>query len=216
MTVFRILVVLSLLCAVSACSTRRESSPQRTATEQLLMSAAADRAADRVEIDLPPDSKVFVDAANFDGPDTKYAIAAMRERVLKLGGRLVADRADADAVVEIRSGALSIDEKKILIGIPEFDIPIPLTAAVTVPEIALFRKAERKGVAKFAGVGYDATDGTLIDASESEFGYARETRWVVLLFISWESGDYLPEEEREPAFDVNVTSWFGEDDEEEK
>lgn len=210
MIALRILVALGLLCAVSACSARRETTPQRTATEQLLISAAADRAANQLQLDIPQNAKVFVDAVNFEGLDAKYAVGALRERVLKLGGKLVAERAEADTVVEIRSGALSIDEKRVLIGIPEFDIPIPLTAALTFPEIALFKKAERKGVAKFAGVGYDAKEGTLTDAAEAEVGYSRETRWVVLLFISWETSDYLPEDQREPLFDVQVTSPFDE------
>jgi hypothetical protein len=211
MTVLKILVVFAVIVAVGGCSTRRETSPQRTATEQLLISAAADRAADRVKLDIPPNAKVFVDAANFDGLDAKYAIAAMRERMLKLGANLVADRGAADVVVEIRAGALSIDEKKLLVGIPEFNIPIPLTTAITVPEIALFRKAERKGVAKFAGVAYDAKDGKFTDASEVQYGFSHETRWVFLLFISWETGDYLPEDAREPLFDVEAVSPFEEE-----
>lgn len=204
MTLLRILAVLCLALAIAACSTRRESNPQRTATEQLLISAAAERAADRVKLDLPPDAKVFVDATNFEGLDGKYAVAAMRERILKLGAGLTADRDKADAVVEIRSGALSIDEQKILVGIPQFDVPIPLAGAVGIPEIALFKKAERKGVAKFAGVGYSAKDGKLTGASGEQYGFSRETRWVVLLFFSWETGDYLPEDQRAPAFDVEV------------
>lgn len=204
MTLLKILAVLCLAVTLAACSTRRESNPQRTATEQLLMSAAADRAAERVKLDIPPDAKVFVDAANFEGVDSKYAIAALRERLLRLGAGLAPDRDRADVVVEIRSGALSIDEKKILVGIPQFDVPIPLAGAVGVPEIALFKKSERKGVAKFAGVGYGAKDGKLTGASDPQYGYARETRWVFLLFFSWETSDFLPEAEQEPVFDLEA------------
>jgi len=216
MTTLRILIALGLILIVTACSTRRDSNPQRTATEQLLISSAADRAAKEMKLDIPQGAKVFVDAVNFEGIDGKYAIAALRERVVKLGGMLVSDREAADIVVEIRSGALSIDEKKMLLGIPEFNIPVPLMTAVTFPEIALFKKDERKGVAKFAGVAYNAKDGTLANSSDMEYGFSHETHWVLLLFISWETGNYLPEENRDPPIDFDVIPSFGESDDDDE
>lgn len=68
-------VLLGLVLAAGACTTRKESNPPRTATEQLLISAAADRAAEKMNLDMPPDSKVFVDSSNIEGLDSKYAIA---------------------------------------------------------------------------------------------------------------------------------------------
>jgi hypothetical protein len=195
MTHVRLTLVFGLALTLAACSTRRETTPPRTATEQLLISAAADRAADRLNIDLPEHSKVFVDSSNIEGLDSKYAIATMRAGLLRRGGALVADRAAADVIVEIRSGALSMDESKFLLGVPEFQIPVPASGAITFPEIALFKKAERKGVAKFAGVGYDAKDGHLLGASDPQFGFSHETRYVLLLFFSWERKDFIPQDE---------------------
>lgn len=196
MTGLKPIALLSLLLTLGACTIRNESNPPRTATEQLLISTAADRAAERLNLDLPPNSKVFVDSTNIEGLDSKYAIATMRERMLKLGANLVADRSAADVVVEIRSGALSVDGDKFLIGIPEFDVPIPLTGQLPFPEIALFKRQERGGVAKFAGVGYDARTGKLLGATEPQFGFSHERRYVVLLFFSWERRDFIPQEER--------------------
>jgi hypothetical protein len=138
---------------------------------------------------------VFVDSSNVEGLDSKYAIATMRAGLLRRGAALVADRAAADVIVEIRSGALSVDENKFLLGIPEFQIPVPASESVTFPEIALFKKAERKGIAKFAGVGYDAKDGQLLGVSEPQFGFSHERRYVLLLFFSWERKDFMPEDE---------------------
>ena len=196
MTFVKMIVTLCLVAAVSACSTRRESNPPRTATEQLLISEAADRAAAKLNLNLPPNSEVFVDSSNIEGLDSKYAIATMRARMLQLGANLVADRGAADVVVEIRSGALSVDENKFLLGSPEFSVPVPASDSITFPEIALFKRAERRGVAKFAGVGYDAKDGRLLGVSEPQYGFSHETRFVVLLFISWERRDFIPEDER--------------------
>lgn len=194
---FRSLVLpIGLLVAVSACSTARETSPSRTATEQLLISAAADRAAQALTLNLPPASRVYVDDAYFEGTDSKYAIAALRARLLTLGARLVAERPQADVVVELRSGALSIDESKTLVGLPDFELPIPLAGPLGVPEMAMYKKDVRQGVAKFAAIAYDAKGGRLAVVAPPQYGYAHETEWVFLLFFSWTSSDVLPEEAR--------------------
>src|SRR5512135_2421672 len=101
---------IAILLAAASCSVTRETQPQRTATEELLISSAADRGAQDLKFDIPANTKVFVDAQYFEGTDSKYAIGAIRDRLAKDGARLVADRAAADMVVEIRSGAQSIDE----------------------------------------------------------------------------------------------------------
>ena len=104
------------------------------------------------------------------------------------------DRGKADAVVEVRAGALSIDDKQTLVGIDSFDVPVPLAGqAAKIPEIALYKERERLGVAKIAAIGYSATDGKLIDASGPQFGYAHENEQVLLFFFSWRSND-LPKE----------------------
>lgn len=215
MTFLKMIALLGLVVTVGACTIRNASNPPRTATEQLLISAAADRAADRLSLDMPPNSKVFVDSSNIDGLDSKYAIATMRERMLKLGASLVADRGAADVVVEIRSGALSVDEDNFLIGIPQFDVPVPLAGELPFPEIALFKRAERQGVAKFAGVGYGAKDGKLLGASEPQYGFSREKQYVLLLFFSWERRDFIPKDKEEGLVPLSTADlpFFGEDGE---
>jgi len=191
-------LLLGAALSLAACSTAKESNPPRTATEQLMLSTAAERAADRVAArvaaDMPKGSKLFVDAANFEGLDGKYAIAAIRDRLLRLGGHLAKDRDSADMVVEIRAGALSMDDEQTLVGIPKFDVPVPLAGPVSFPEIALFKKRQRTGIAKFGATGYGAQEGQYVASSELQYGLSRETEWVVLLFISWTTNDYMPEE----------------------
>jgi hypothetical protein len=196
MSFLKLIVVLGIMVSISACGTERQSDPARTATEQLLISEAADRSADQLNLNIPPGSKVFVDSSNIDGTDSKYAIATMRAHILELGADLVADRNSADVIVEIRSGALSIDQNTSLVGIPALPIPIPLAGNITVPEIALFKKAQREGVAKFGGIAYGAKDGKLIGISEPQFGYAHEGQHVFMMFFSWETRDFNPEKKQ--------------------
>lgn len=165
-----------------------------------MLSTAADRAATSLTFGIPRGTKVFVDATNFDAYDGKYAIGTLRARLLESGANLVNEKEHAEAIVEIRSGALSTDEHSLLVGIPGFSIPIPFAGELPFPELALFKKATDKGVAKFAAVGYDAKTGALIHSSAAQYGFATRTEWVVLLFISWKEDDFLPKQDK--AYDV--------------
>lgn len=187
------IVLLTIVLGVAGCTTARETNPKRTATEQLLISTAVDHAADQLNLGLPKGMKVFLDTQYFEGTDQKYAISAIRDRLLKQGARLVADKGNADAVVEIRAGALSVDEDTTLFGIPSFDIPIPLSGPLKFPEIALYKKYRRIGVAKFAMTGYDAKQGNIKASSGPDYGYSHRTKWTVLVFISWTKDDLIPE-----------------------
>ncbi|HUC62451.1 MAG TPA: DUF6655 family protein [Alphaproteobacteria bacterium] len=190
-------ILLAAGLGLSSCTTPRVSNPPRTATEELLISRAADHAADRLELGLPPGTKVFLDTSYFEGTDAKYAIGDIRDRLLKQGADLVPDRKDAEAVVEARAGALSIDDTTTLYGIPSFNIPIPLSGTgLTFPEIALFKKDQRRGVAKFALTGYGAKNGAFESAAGPVYGYSYRTHYVVLLFVSWTKSDLIPKGER--------------------
>jgi len=181
---------------LSGCTTERRSAPARTATEQLLISTAADRAAHALALSLPQDKKLFIDATHFDGPDSKYAISAIRGEFLRRGGHLATDQKTADVIVEISLGALSIDENSSIIGIPEFNIPVPMTGDLTVPEVALFKKEVRQGVAKFSAFSYDAKSGALVSYAPPDLGTSHKTQWVVALFISWNTSDINPDADK--------------------
>jgi hypothetical protein len=186
---------------LAACTTVRESSPQRTATEQLLISTAVDRAVERMHLEIPKGTKVYLDTEQLEGSDGKYAAAAIRERMLRSGAGLVDERGEADFIVQVRAGALSIDDRNTLVGIGSFDAPVPFAGqAFRFPEIALYREKERQGVAKIAAVGYRASDGQLVDFTGPQFGYSHEKEWLILFFFSWRSTD-LPQEEGFDLFD---------------
>lgn len=191
-----------VLLALGACSTMRESEPGRTATEQLLFSTAIDRVCDKLTIDLPPDSKVFVDATYVEGTDSKYLVASLRDRILRHGGNLVAARDQADLVFEPRVGALSTDRKKTLVGVPAIPIPIPLAGEFTLPELALFKRDRRQGVVKLALTSYDAKSGALRSSQAPTYAFSQQTEWVILLFVSWDSNDLMPDPEND--------EWVGE------
>lgn len=175
--------------ALSGCTTIRSTEPQRTATEQLLISTAADHAAEKLALNIPREKLVFVDATNFEGYDSKYAIGAIRDHMLRQGLRLTDDKGKADTIVEIRAGALSVDDRSFLIGVPQLNLPIPLAGQATVPEIALYKRETEQGVAKFAATAYDAKQGGLIASSRPDAASSFEKKTTLLLLITWSSDD---------------------------
>lgn len=194
-------LILALL-ALGACTSVRETSPQRSATEQLLISTAVDRAIAKVDLELPAGTKVFVDAGQLEGSDGKYAAGEMKDRLLRNGASLVNDKGKADALVEVRAGALSIDDRQTLVGIGSFDVPVPLAGqAAKIPEIALYRDRVRQGVAKIAAFGYRTSDGKLIDATDPQFGYSHQYERTLLFFFTWRSSD-LPKEKSDSLLDL--------------
>ena len=188
----RVAIVVFLVCLTTGCSTWRTTEPARAGIEQLLISKAADQAAQQLTIDLKPGTKVFVNADTFDGYDQKYALGAIRTRVLQSGASLVNDKGQADVIMDARAGALSIDHNDLLVGIPSMQLPIPLAGSFKTPELALFKRGLDRGVAKFALTAYDSKTGKLETAIGPVYGFSHRNDWTVLLFISWSTDDTLP------------------------
>jgi hypothetical protein len=178
----RLVLVCCALVGLAACSSTRQTSPPRTATEQLLISTAGDRAAERLAMQLPPGKKVFVDPTNFAGmdgkdnaPEVKYVLSVLRDRILRNGGNLVNEKDRAEIIVEARAGP------------------------VTTPELALYKRALQEGVAKLAITAYDAKEGTLIAWAGPEFGYSHRKEWVLLLLFGWTDQNIRPDDPNNPS-----------------
>jgi hypothetical protein len=182
---------------IGACATAVQTNPSRTATEELLISTAADRAAERLTLPDVKGAKVFVDATNFEGYDSKYAIGAIKESLLRQGAHLVDSKDKADTVVAIRAGALSTDQKSTLFGIPSFNVPIPFAGKLPFPEIAFYKTQVQEGVAKFAVTSYDAKDGALVGAADPQYGFSHNTKKTVLVFFSWTTNDAMPDDAKD-------------------
>ena len=96
----RLSAVLRPACIISACTTQRSSVPVRTATEELLISTAADRAAaDAVAFDSQGNQSLYRPAI-FSGHDDGYALNAIRTQIPEAGLDVVDDRSQAQAIVK--------------------------------------------------------------------------------------------------------------------
>lgn len=183
--------------ALAGCSTTRLTEPGQTATGQPTISTAIDHAVATLDPKIPAGTKVHDSSLYFDTAPgdaalySKYAIASIRDRLLRLGARLVDTRAAADMVIEVRTGGQSIDHDDFLIGLPAVPVPIPLVGTLTTPKIALFEDDRQTGIAKLALPGY-GKDGAPAVSTGPRYGTSDETRWTVLLFISWTHQDRPP------------------------
>jgi len=183
----------ALLLVLAGCTSRRETDPGRSASEMLLFSTAADRAADKLTFNLQPGTKVFVDAAYVEGTDSKYVVSSIRDRVMRKGGDIVDDKGKAELVIEPRIGALSVDRDRTLFGTPA--IPVPLVG-VEVPEIALFKRSYHQGVAKISATTYDPKTGLMVQSLEPVYAFSNRKDWVFLILFSWSTTDLMPEEDK--------------------
>jgi len=179
---------------VTGCTTVRETQPTQTAREQLMMSTAADEASLKITPNVPQGNAIFVDSAQFSDDAeyrTEYAVARIQARLLKLGYRVVGSADKADTVAQISTGALSIDQRDQLWGIASAPIPIPLTGTIHTPELAIYKKATRTGVAKFNVAFYNAKTGDLQDVDGPVYGFSHYDK-STLFGYGWKKSNLLP------------------------
>ena len=152
-----------LLVLGAGCGTTRWSDTQRTATEQLLVSDAIDRAVNRVDFYPLAGKRVYLDATALKTTiDATYLASSLRQQMLAHGCIILDKREEADYVVEARSGALGTDHRELLLGVPATRVPeIGPAASVpaTIPEIPLAKRTEQRAVAKIALFAYNRATG---------------------------------------------------------
>lgn len=180
---YRLFLITIALASIAGCGTTRWSDTARTATEQLLVSDAVDRAVSHIDFRSLAGKQVFVDDNAVKGSlDFAYLVSTVRQQILASGGILKEKREESDYIVEIRAGAIGTDRHDLLFGVPALTVPtVPTLTGVPsqIPEIPLMKRTDQRGVAKV-----------------SLFVYNRQSGRIV-----WQSG-VVPEESRARA------SWF--------
>ncbi|NIR59558.1 MAG: hypothetical protein GWO02_08565, partial [Gammaproteobacteria bacterium] len=103
---------------------------------------------------------------------------------------LVSEKEQADYIVEIRSGALSINRRSDYIGLGGFSVPTPSTVPVQLPQANLYADNDRTGLAKFSASVYRAEDGLLASVVGPVYGVA----WIdqdAILGVGWRNTNTL-------------------------
>lgn len=168
MRFFRGLYLVAILLAVSACAlagcgVTRSTDTNRTATEQLLVSDAIDRAVQQMDLRALAGQTVYLDDTKLaDTVDKNYLISTIRQYLLANGCQLRDKKEEADFIVEARAGAVGTDRNDLLFGVPSFNVPqIPVVQPVgaVIPEIPIAKRKDQRGVAKIAVFAYHRQTG---------------------------------------------------------
>jgi len=156
-------ILLVSLIAAAGCGTTRWTDTTRTATEQLLISDAIDRAVSNFDLRALAGKTIYLDTTRLKTTvDADYLVSSLRQHALASGCILKAKIEEADYVVEIRSGAVGTDRHDALFGIPATNVPAnTFTGGVpaAVPEVSLWKKTDQRAVAKVALFAYNRETG---------------------------------------------------------
>lgn len=157
-------VLTSSVLPLVGCGTTRSTDTSRTATEQLLISDAIDRAVQTVNVAPLAGQTVFLDDSRLtDVVDRNYLTSTLRQHLLASGCSLRDKREDADFIVEARAGAVGTDRNDLLFGIPSMNVPQilpmqPVPAAI--PEVPIAKRKDQRGIVKLAVFAYHRETGT--------------------------------------------------------
>jgi hypothetical protein len=191
---------------LGGCVTNKTTDPARSATEQLLLSTATDRALQSADLAAFENQKVFLDATYFDSYDSKYVIGTIRDALSRAGAVLENDVKNAAIVIEARSGALSIDSSDTLFGVPNMAVPVPLAGALQIPELAFYKSDRQRSTAKIALLAFARESGAHVYSSGPLDGKSYDKHYK-LLFVSWISSD-IPEKQKSKKKEEQYQSWF--------
>ncbi len=191
------LLILFLFCVmiISGCATVRVTDPTRTATEQFLLSKAAQDAIDGLSFDSMQGRTVFLDADNFSPSEKDFVLSEFRAKLLFSGVSVTFDQGKAEIIVEVRSGGVGIDRYESLLGIPSFAPPISsITGGVSIvtPELALTKKIKQVGFASISYVAYWADSGEIVASSGPSIGKSNREDWWLFGFGPSTNGDIPP------------------------
>jgi hypothetical protein len=144
------------------CGTTRMTDTPRAATEMLLVSQAADKAVAQIDFSPLAGKTVFLDASSIPEKelDKGYVVSLVRQQLLATGALVYDDKSRAEFIVDVRSGGLGTDRQSLLLGTPAVQLPSVVPGMPTnVPEIALMKKNDQRGVAKIGVYAYNRITG---------------------------------------------------------
>ncbi len=148
------------------CGTTRMTDTPRSATEMLLVSQAVDNAVAQIDFSPLAGKTVYLDCSALpekDVVDRGYLISLVRQQLVAAGALLQDEKTRSEFVVEVRSGGIGTDRHSMLIGTPAVQLPALMPGLPTnLPEIALIKRNDQRGVAKLAVFAYSRITGRAV------------------------------------------------------
>ncbi|MFC1706191.1 DUF6655 family protein [Planctomycetota bacterium] len=150
----------------------RKTTTDRTATEQLLISTAAERAVARIDAEKLKGRTVYVDVDRLECIDRGYVVSAFCEIMGLAGAHVLRNPDKADVIVEARSGVLNAYKGTWNLWFP---VVIILNAAgepEESPKVLEIGYGLREGWARIQAFAYERETGKFLFGWGDGWGYA--------------------------------------------
>lgn len=200
-----LLIAATLLPLLGGCAQVRVTDPERTATEQFLLSEAAAQAVQQLSASALRDRLAYVDPAYFESTDEQFVLGELRSHLLLNGVRLTPKRDAAQIVIEPRTRGVGIDRYDYLLGLPQVFLPASEVGGVDagggtviVPELAIIKRLRQRGFASVSFVAYWKDSGEVVASSGPFVGRTEREDWWFFGVGPRTSGNVAPTEEQTP------------------
>ena len=186
------LLLVAVIAGIGAffcgCSDPMVSNTARTSVEQFLLSDVIEQASDQMKFSAYKGKKAVMDYSYLAPQVDKPVIQGLVERRLaECGVIVVADKKEADIIVQLVCPVLATNMAKLLVGSPSLPIPVPDTSVqIVIPEIAFFLKLTRSAHGHFSVNILNAKDLSPIEVQKGIRTKAYYINWAVML-IPWET-----------------------------
>ena len=191
--------LLCLLMVAGGCATLRVTQPPETADEQFLLSRAASLAISKISVANLRDRLVYISMRfmNAGLPGHNFLEADLRSHLLTSGVRLTNTRTKAQIVLEVRCGALGINQENSFIGIPalafgSYNGSTGFSLPVALPQISILQNTTQQGYVSVAYVAYWKKTGEIVASSGPFIGRTYRHDWWFLGFGPETSGNIPP------------------------
>ncbi|MBY0460616.1 MAG: hypothetical protein K2V38_25140 [Gemmataceae bacterium] len=172
----------ALVVFLAGCGTTKMTDSPRAATEMLLVSQAVDYAVAKIDFSPLHGQTVFLDTSPLekDVVDRGYVVSVVRQQLLAHGALLQEERGRAVYVVELHAGAVGTDRHSVMVGTPAVSLPSVVPGIPTsIPEIALMKKNDQRGIAKLGVFAYNRITGRAVWQSGTVEGSSQsKDTWV--------------------------------------
>ena len=201
--IYKISVCIFLFVFAGGCASVRITDPPQTATEQFLLSNAAQEAVGSFTFKSLFSRKVYVDSSHFAPAKKEFVLGEFRAGLFKAGAQIANDPNNAEIIIEVRSSGVGIDRYENLLGIPSIGAPAGAAAGsaatastptVLTPELAITKNVRQYSFASIAYVAYWKDSGEVLVSEGPAVGKAvREDFWFLGIGPKT-AGDIVPVE----------------------
>jgi hypothetical protein len=187
-----VLVGLLLAGLTTGCTLSRKTTTSRTAVEQALLSRAAERTLEALEIPPMEGYTFTISAESFRAVDGEFILAALNEKLLKAGMLNAQEPDEAAIVVYPRVAHAAVDDSGFSFGLPSVSIPVPSVGQLRTPEISLFGIDRQVGRNRMGLHGVYQDTGQLALSVPPANGQATFTRWTIFFFFNFHTSTLQP------------------------